>query len=67
MAESEGRRRKIVKIKRINPRTERQDGNTATSTLEEGTSRVCKSYVPEQRTKSFAPRLSVVSWTRNER
>ena len=67
MAESKGRCQKIIEIKRINPRTERQDGNTATSTLEEGTSGVCKSYVPEQQTKSFAPRLPVISWMRNER
>ena len=49
MAEPEDQPRKIVKIKRINPRSETR-GNTTISTLEEGTSEVrkCKVHVPEQ-------------------
>jgi len=36
---------KIIKIKRISPRSETQDSNTALSALEESTLEVCKAFV----------------------
>lgn len=51
MAEPEDQPRKIVRIKRINPRSEIQGrSNTTLPTLEEGTSvsEVCKVHVPKR-------------------
>jgi hypothetical protein len=51
MAEPEDQPRKIVKIKRINPRSDIQGrSNTTLPTLEEGTSEseVCKAHVLKQ-------------------
>ena len=67
MAKPEDQRRKVTKIKRINPMSESQDGNTTSSTLKEGTSEVCNHMCLNTRTKSFASRLLVISWKRSER
>lgn len=54
MVEPEDQPRKIIKIKRINPRSETPspsqdigDSNAILSTIEESTSEVCKVYMPE--------------------
>ena len=57
MAEPDGKHRKIIKIKRINPIAETQDrnniANTTLSTLGHGTSEVRKAYVSETSVQVF--------------
>ena len=55
MVEPEDQPRKIIKIKRINPRaaSETRDSNTTLSTIEESTLEVCKVYMPEQSVHVF--------------
>lgn len=70
MVEQEDQRRKIIRIKRINPSSETQDGNTTDSTLEEDSIlEVCKVYVPTPsvQLKTFSSRMLVISRMRNAR